>query len=497
MFLTLYFPLIGSLSLQGLPENFRNEVSEGNLRHAAAQIGCSASIRRTPQLLRMHADMQLTLGICDDPEDQYRAAEKAMCASRQAINAASCRNAGWQAVFRYRLATALSCFARAIGETETHPDQNVELRLAMAGILHLLGYPNNCARELAKLEAATTELPLSLWRQILATLHFDVVVQRELRSSPLLSNHAYWQSGLDDMTQSSIGARPDVRLISGETDARQANVLDIRTPLLRQRIEYLRSLRTLAMGERVELDDIETHLNWARQQGLGDYVRTTRVEAALASLAADAPKLAERLLEPLRSINYAGSTGHRQLEYLYSLARTQQALGRHREAVDLLGRYALTAAQCLRDDSQVRVSYPAVASRQARYLDDVAVRLPARYRRAYRYLQENISRPRLSVREVAAEIGVTERALQLAFKKSLGLSPTQLIRRLRMEGIREDLRDDSSSGRREILSTANQWGVRTYSALAVSYRKQFGESPSDTLSRAPRVPLRTGHTESP
>ncbi|CAD6563343.1 helix-turn-helix transcriptional regulator [Paraburkholderia sabiae] len=483
MFLTLYFPLIGSLSLQSLPESFLTAMSEGNLRHAAAQIGRSASIRRTPQLLRMHADMQLMLGICDEPEDQYRAVEKAMCAPRRVINAASCRNAGWQAVFRYRLATALSCFARAIEEAENDPNLNVELRLAIAGILHLLGYPNNCARELAELEAATTELPSSLWRQILATLHFDVAVQRELRGSPLLDNHAYWQSGLDDMTPRSIGVKADVRSLRDETDMRECKVLDVRTPLLRQRIDYLRSLRTLAKGARVELDGIETHLNWARHQGLVDYLSTTRVEAALASLAADAPELAERVLEPLRRINYAGSTGHRQLEYLYSLARTQQALGRHREAVDLLGRYALTAAKCLRDDSQIHVSYRAIASSRDRYLDDVAVRLPARYRRAYRYMQQNINRSHLSVRELAAEIGVTERALQLAFKKSLGLSPKQLIRRLRMEGVREDLRNDSIGGRREILSTANKWGVRTYTALVRSYHKQFDESPSDALSR--------------
>ncbi len=365
---------------------------------------------------------------------------------------------------------------------DTDANQNVEVRLAIAGILHLLGRPSDCAHELAELEAATGELPSNLWNQILSTLHFDIAVQRELRSSPLLSNHAYWQSGLDDMAPNCLGAMTAMRPVSDEADVREAKVLDIRTPLLRQRIDYLSSLRTLAMGERVKLDRIEMHLNWARHQGLGDYVRTTRVEAALASLAADVPKLAERLLEPIRRIDYAGSTGHSHLEYLYALAKTQQALGRHREAVDLLGRYAMTAAQCLRDDSQVRVSYPLGASRKARYLDDVAVRLPARYRRAYRYLQENLSRQHLSVREVAAEIGVTERALQFAFKKSLGLSPTQLIRQLRMEGIREDLRDDSISGRREVLSTANKWGVQTYSALSVSYRKQFDESPSDTLT---------------
>jgi len=108
--------------------------------------------------------------------------------------------------------------------------------------------------------------------------------------------------------------------------------------------------------------------------------------------------------------------------------------------------------------------------------------LPAKYRRAYRYMQENLDRADLSVRELAIEIGVTERALQTAFKNFLGLSPTELIRRQRMERIRAELEDPFTS-ERNILGAANKWGVQNRSTLVSSYRKQFNEAPSETLER--------------
>ncbi len=87
------------------------------------------------------------------------------------------------------------------------------------------------------------------------------------------------------------------------------------------------------------------------------------------------------------------------------------------------------------------------------------------------------------MRDVAAEVGVTERALQSAFRRSLGLSPTELIRRLRMERIRGELLDDSLNGERTVLTTANKWGVQNRSTLLNNYRKQFHEAPSETLRR--------------
>jgi transcriptional regulator GlxA family with amidase domain len=114
--------------------------------------------------------------------------------------------------------------------------------------------------------------------------------------------------------------------------------------------------------------------------------------------------------------------------------------------------------------------------------DDVSARLPAKYRRAYRYLMDNLDQKDLSVREVASHVGVTERAIQAAFKNHLGLSPSELIRRQRMERIRDDLLDDDApvAG---MLEVAKKWGVQHRSTLINGYRRVFHEAPSQTLGR--------------
>ncbi len=114
--------------------------------------------------------------------------------------------------------------------------------------------------------------------------------------------------------------------------------------------------------------------------------------------------------------------------------------------------------------------------------DDVSARLSAKYRRAYRYIIENIERSDLTTREVAAHINVTERALQLAFKSAVGMSPSSVIRRMRLEGIRSDLLD-SERNPSNIIDTASRWGIRSRSALVKGYRKQFNEAPSETIWR--------------
>jgi AraC-like DNA-binding protein len=146
----------------------------------------------------------------------------------------------------------------------------------------------------------------------------------------------------------------------------------------------------------------------------------------------------------------------------------------------MYARYALMSIKHVRADS---VAMPAAISERASApADDISARLPGKYRRAYRYLIEHLERPDLSVREVANHIGVTERALQAAFKTHLGYTPSQLIRSRRMEHIRDELLADDTHAS-SVLEVANRWGVQHRSTLLNGYRKQYNEAPSETLSR--------------
>ena len=484
MFSAPYFSLASALTVRCLPDGFLDKLREGHFGAARTQASRWAEDGQRsdglPWLLQLRADMEMMTGIGDELEEQYRRAQKAIRSPRHAIRAASCRNAGWQAFFRHRLTTSLSCFARVIDEKEIDLSQQLEARLGIVCTLHQLGRSGDASdalAELAELVETSSDGNVHHWRELLATLRLDLAVRRELLACEPLGDHVYWRSGMADARGSSLAGAGD------STDLYEAQAARVETPLLRERIVYLHHLRELARGDRTAIEGVIAHLNWAQRAGLQEYVYTTRLEVVLATLALDAPQLAETLLEPLHRADYAGATGRRQLEYLYCVAKLRQAQGRTRESMQYYSRYALITTQCLRDDALAIAPFVNRAPRNTPQLDDVGARLPAKYRRAYRYLQENLDRRDLSVREVAAEVGVTERALQTAFKNFLGLSPTELIRRQRMERIRAELLNDPSVSDRNVLHTANKWGVHNRSTLVSCYRRQFQEAPSETLER--------------
>lgn len=482
MFPALYFPLVAAQAMRCTPAAFLDKVREGSLNAASAYANRWADDdpqdADLPWLLQLHADMLSTLGIGDEAEEQYRRSQKLLRAPRQAMRATSCRNAGWQALFRHRLTTALSCFARVMEETGIDPLQVFDARFGIICALHQLGHARDALNLLEELGAFVESLPESdgqRLQDIVTTLRYDLAVQRELRGADPLGDHVYWHS---EAAEGMAGAADPSEAIS----VRESAALRVSAPLLRQRIDYLRDVRALVRGERSAMEGITRHLQWAQQAGLHEYVRTTRLETVLAALACGAPQLAETLIEPLHRLDHATSTGHRQLEYLYCVSKLRQVQGRGPESMQFYSRYALLSMQCLRTDAHAIAPFVSRTTRRAPQLDDVGARLPAKYRRAYRYMQENLDRADLSVRELAIEIGVTERALQTAFKNFLGLSPTELIRRQRMERIRAELEDPFTS-ERNILGAANKWGVQNRSTLVSSYRKQFNEAPSETLER--------------
>lgn len=482
MFPALYFPLVAAQSVRCAPAAFLDKVQEGNLNAASTYANRwsedDPQNADLPWLLQLHADMLTTLGIGDEAEEQYRRAQKILRGPRQAMRAVSCRNAGWQALFRHRLTTALSCFARVMEETGIDPLQVFDARFGIVCALNQLGHPRdamNALEELATLVESMSQGDADRFGEVVATLRYDLSVQRELRQAAGLGDHVYWHSEITDGMAGGAEAGEGVAAL-------EAAAARISVPILRQRIEYLRDIRALVRGERSAMERITRHLQWAQQAGLQEYVRTTRLEAVLAALSCSATQLAESLIEPLHRLDHATSTGHRQLEYLYCVAKLRQLQGRAPESMQFYSRYALLSMQCLRADAHAIAPFVSRTARRPQQLDDVGARLPAKYRRAYRYMQENLDRPDLSVRELAIEIGVTERALQTAFKNFLGLSPTELIRRQRMEKIRAELEDPFTSDR-NILGAANKWGVQNRSTLVSSYRKQFNEVPSETLER--------------
>ena len=102
-------------------------------------------------------------------------------------------------------------------------------------------------------------------------------------------------------------------------------------------------------------------------------------------------------------------------------------------------------------------------------------------KRAQEHMRENFARP-LSVYEIAAEIDVSMRTLQLAFKISHGRPPRQILNDIRMEEMRKMLLNPGD--RTSVTSAALDAGLVHLGRSSKRYFDRYGEFPSDTLRRA-------------
>lgn len=81
--------------------------------------------------------------------------------------------------------------------------------------------------------------------------------------------------------------------------------------------------------------------------------------------------------------------------------------------------------------------------------------------------------------ELAAAAGVSIRSLQIGFREHIGMSPTEYLRDLRLQRVRETLRT-TSPDQASIADIAYTWGFNHLGRFAQLYRKRFGELPSQT-----------------
>lgn len=108
-------------------------------------------------------------------------------------------------------------------------------------------------------------------------------------------------------------------------------------------------------------------------------------------------------------------------------------------------------------------------------------------RRALRYA-EKLQRP-ISVNELAAQAGVSQRVLELGFKETINISPTRYLRCVRLNGLHRDLRHASRS-QESVAEASVRWGFIELGRTAGEYRQLFGESPSTTLENDCRLDVR-------
>jgi AraC-like DNA-binding protein len=105
---------------------------------------------------------------------------------------------------------------------------------------------------------------------------------------------------------------------------------------------------------------------------------------------------------------------------------------------------------------------------------------PATVRRAADFMQAHAEQP-LTLNEVAAEAGVTGRALQYAFRRYYGTTPIGYLRRIRLERADAELRAATPDSGVQVGAVARKWGWASPSQFSLAYQERFGVRPSHTL----------------
>ncbi|RDU96739.1 helix-turn-helix transcriptional regulator [Trinickia dinghuensis] len=475
---SLYFAVAAALSSTEPASSFCAKMLAGEF-HEASAIAAARVEPEQPasasapcyEHWQAYADVQLVLGRYEEAEDGYRHAQRAVRGQRGETRAVLSRNAGWQALFRDHLDTALRSFRRAIDDESARVELKLECLVGAALALFHLGRLDGARARLDALAALAGNAHERRWSRLADALRQEFLAQYALRASDALDDHIYWRSAILEFRPAE--ASTDAAALA-ESDAPQIGVLT-------RRIDFFQHLQALARGSHSAIVQLERHMRWSVEAKIDEYHRSLRLEVALAALAANMPSVAESMLYLFRDTPaHAHQHARWYLEYLYCQSKVRERQGRLQDHAQLYRRYALLSLKHVRADSATAAGE--AAERAQPVADDISARLPGRYRRAYRYLVDHLGESSLSVSEVAAHIGVTERALQAAFKSYLGVSPSELIRQKRLEHIRNDLLDeDMPNG--SVLRIANRWGLQHRSTLLNGYRKRYNEPPSMTAAR--------------
>jgi AraC-like DNA-binding protein len=88
-----------------------------------------------------------------------------------------------------------------------------------------------------------------------------------------------------------------------------------------------------------------------------------------------------------------------------------------------------------------------------------------------------------SVTDIARDIGVSVRSLELGFRKEFDCTPHEYMHRFRMQQAHDHLRKARPGDGTTVTDVASRWGFNHAGRFAAMYKRSYGTAPSDTLKR--------------
>ena len=164
------------------------------------------------------------------------------------------------------------------------------------------------------------------------------------------------------------------------------------------------------------------------------------------------------------------------------LARTMEVVIAGLSDLELAGMSALASAnyEDLILNLTAATLFPSVARAISRPATDCG---SAAVSHARDYIHAHATRP-IELSRLAADVGVSMRAMQENFQRHYGLSPREYLMSCRLESARRRLTAAASGS--SVTSIAYDSGFSDLSHFSAKYREKYGELPSETLRFAQR-----------
>lgn len=434
------------------------------------------------ETLQALAQQLLLLDRTDDSTECFERCLKEMpLHSRADQQARACLIAGLQSLHRHQLRTGWNCLQRTLDARQAPLSVTVQAHAALGALYFGLGMRRPAAvavdRGIALLDPGSEAHAMPL--AVLEALKVEFLVLDLLRQHERLADLAFWPRH-----EEMAGARVGVAQAREALDACRRRVAPY--AFIAARLDFLDALVALAYQGVAGDSRTLPYIRRLNELGLGMHVHAARHELSLACIAAQRTDLLRQMMLCYTGTGRAASGVEHHLEHRYCLAKLGELGGREDVYIQHYREYASRALVHLRQTCAY-ITVPSTVRQAVGEIpkDDIASRLPGKYRRAYQFILSNLHREDLSIREVADAVGVTERALQLAFRAALGLSPSAVIRQCRMDRIRDELHRGAVGHGTTTLDVGRRWGLRSRSALSQAYKATFGELPSQTLSASP------------
>lgn len=107
---------------------------------------------------------------------------------------------------------------------------------------------------------------------------------------------------------------------------------------------------------------------------------------------------------------------------------------------------------------------------------------PAAVRRAVAFIDEHAAEP-ISLADIAEAARVSARALQDGFRRHLGATPLEHLRKVRLDLAHRELLDAHPSEQTSVAEIARRWGFTNQGRFARLHRERYGTLPAEVLRR--------------